>query len=96
MPTYEYKCPKCGTCFEVSQKMKDRRRAACPKCGTRAERQLSGGHGIVFKGSGFYETDYKRAGERGRRKEGGVEGKKEGGSGSTGASGSSTSSGTTD
>jgi len=64
MPTYDYKCPKCGTGFEPFQKMKDPPVAKCPKCGGKAERQLSGGHGIVFKGSGFYETDYKRAGEK--------------------------------
>lgn len=64
MPTYDYKCPKCATRFERVQKMKDPHVAKCPKCGAKAERQLSGGHGIVFKGSGFYETDYKRAGEK--------------------------------
>ena len=69
MPTYDYKCPKCGTVFERVQKMKDPHVAKCPKCGAKAERQLSGGHGIVFKGSGFYETDYKRAGEKKAGKE---------------------------
>jgi|GEM_PF-6429796 len=64
MPTYDYKCPKCGTVFEVVHKMSERHVAKCPKCGTKAERQLSGGHGIVFKGTGFYETDYKRKGEK--------------------------------
>ena len=64
MPTYDYKCPKCETVFEVVHKMSARHVAKCPKCGTRAERQLSGGHGIVFKGTGFYETDYKRKGEK--------------------------------
>ncbi len=70
MPTYDYKCPRCGTVFERVQKMKDPHVAKCPKCGSKAERQLSGGHGIVFKGSGFYETDYKRAGEKTDKKEG--------------------------
>ena len=64
MPTYDYKCPKCGTVFEVVHKMSARHVAKCPKCGAKAERQLSGGHGIVFKGTGFYETDYKRKGEK--------------------------------
>jgi putative FmdB family regulatory protein len=63
MPTYEYKCPKCGHEFEKLQKMSDNARPKCPKCGTKAERVISGGVGVVFKGSGFYETDYKRAGE---------------------------------
>lgn len=64
MPTYEYKCPKCGTEFEEFQKMNAKSAAKCPKCGAKAERQLSGGGGFVFKGSGFYTTDYKRAGEK--------------------------------
>jgi putative FmdB family regulatory protein len=61
MPTYGYKCPKCGHEYEVFQKMSDTTRPKCPKCGTRGERIISGGAGVVFKGSGFYETDYKRA-----------------------------------
>ncbi len=64
MPTYEYKCPN-GHVFEkVFPKMTDRRRERCPQCGKRAERVISGGVGLVFKGSGFYITDYKRAGEK--------------------------------
>jgi putative FmdB family regulatory protein len=63
MPTYEYKCPKCGHEFEKIQKISDDTRPKCPKCGTRAVRVISGGIGVSFKGSGFYETDYKRAGE---------------------------------
>lgn len=64
MPTYEYKCPK-GHLFEkFSPAISHRRHATCPSCGQRAERQVSGGAGLVFKGSGFYITDYKRAGEK--------------------------------
>ena len=64
MPTYEYKCPK-GHVFEkFYPTMNNKRTATCPTCGRKAERQLSGGGGLVFKGSGFYETDYKRAGEK--------------------------------
>jgi putative FmdB family regulatory protein len=64
MPTYEYKCPK-GHLFEkFSPTMTNKRTATCPTCGKKAERQLSGGGGLVFKGSGFYITDYKRAGEK--------------------------------
>ncbi|HET7250714.1 MAG TPA: zinc ribbon domain-containing protein [Gemmatimonadales bacterium] len=64
MPTYEYKCPK-GHVFEkFFPTISNRRKVACPKCGKMAERQLSGGAGLVFKGSGFYITDYKRAGEK--------------------------------
>lgn len=64
MPTYEYKCPK-GHVFEkFSPTITNKRHVACPTCGKMAERQLSGGGGLVFKGTGFYITDYKRAGEK--------------------------------
>ena len=64
MPTYEYRCPK-GHAFEkFFQTMNDKRRVRCPTCGKSAERIISGGAGLVFKGSGFYITDYKRAGEK--------------------------------
>jgi putative FmdB family regulatory protein len=63
MPTYEYKCPA-GHAFEkFYPTMNDSRRVKCPTCGKAAERQISGGAGLVFRGSGFYATDYKRAGE---------------------------------
>jgi len=94
MPTYDYKCLKCGALFEVLQKMKDAPKAKCPKCGAKAERQISGGHGIHFKGTGFYETDYKRAGEKKDKKEGAKD--SPGSSGSTASSGSSGSSGSSD
>ena len=58
MPTYEYRCPE-GHTFEVFQKMSDPPGAACPQCGKAGERQLSGGAGVLFKGSGFYITDYR-------------------------------------
>jgi putative FmdB family regulatory protein len=64
MPTYEYECPK-GHHFEkFFPKVSTQRHATCPTCGKRAERLISGGAGLVFKGSGFYITDYKRAGEK--------------------------------
>ena len=64
MPTYEYKCPA-GHVFEkFSPTMNSSRRVKCPTHGKMAERQISGGTGLVFKGSGFYITDYKRAGEK--------------------------------
>jgi putative FmdB family regulatory protein len=62
MPTYEYRCPECGTDFEKFQKMSDEPGAPCPQCGAKAERRLSGGAGLVFKGSGFYITDYRGEG----------------------------------
>jgi putative FmdB family regulatory protein len=64
MPTYEYRCPRCETRFERFQKITSTPVAKCPSCGARAERLLSAGAGLVFKGSGFYITDYKRAGEK--------------------------------
>ena len=59
MPTYEYECEKCGMRFDVFQKMTDKPVSACPKCGGKAGRLISAGAGIIFKGSGFYATDYK-------------------------------------
>ncbi len=58
MPTYEYRCPK-GHTFEVFQKMTDDPVAVCPECGEEASRQISGGAGFLFKGEGFYITDYR-------------------------------------
>jgi putative FmdB family regulatory protein len=58
MPTYEYKCPN-GHHFELFQKMSDEPRASCPQCGAQSERLLSGGMGFLFKGNGFYVTDYR-------------------------------------
>jgi len=69
MPTYGYKCPGCGHEFEKFQKITDDTRARCPKCRKRAERLISGGAGVVFKGSGFYETDYKRTKQETKSKE---------------------------
>ncbi|MDP3803986.1 MAG: zinc ribbon domain-containing protein, partial [Candidatus Omnitrophota bacterium] len=59
MPTYEYECEKCGRRFDVFQKMSDEPVSPCPKCGGKAGRLISAGAGIIFKGSGFYATDYK-------------------------------------
>ena len=70
MPTYDYKCPKCGTEFQLVQKITAKGGAKCPKCRTKAERQLSGGAGLVFKGSGFYLTDYGRGGQSKPKPEG--------------------------
>ncbi len=58
MPTYDYECPK-GHRFEVFQRMTDKPVAACPKCKGRARRVISGGAGFLFKGEGFYITDYR-------------------------------------
>ncbi|MDR3211046.1 MAG: zinc ribbon domain-containing protein [Planctomycetota bacterium] len=61
MPTYEYECGNCQHQFEEFQAMSDKPLRKCPKCGRLKLRRLIGsGGGIIFKGSGFYETDYKR------------------------------------
>jgi len=62
MPTYEYECTKCRYKFEKFQSMKDLPVRKCPKCRSKVKRLLGRGAGIIFKGSGFYETDYKRKG----------------------------------
>ena len=67
MPTYEYRCPD-GHHFELVQRITDKPRAKCPTCGKPAVRRISGGAGLIFKGSGFYITDYGKDG-KGPRKE---------------------------
>ena len=59
MPTYEYVCNKCGFAFEEFQSIKAEPLTICPKCKGDVRRLISGGIGLLFKGSGFYETDYK-------------------------------------
>ena len=60
MPTYEYACEKCRHRFEIFQSMKDAPLKSCPKCKKPALKRLVGtGAGLIFKGSGFYITDYK-------------------------------------
>jgi len=66
MPTYEYECPE-GHEFELFQKMSEKPRAKCPVCGKVAVRKISGGAGLVFKGSGFYITDYGKDGKGPRK-----------------------------
>lgn len=61
MPIYEYRCRDCGHELEASQSMKDEALTTCPACGKATlQRQISRGTGMIFKGSGFYETDYRR------------------------------------
>lgn len=62
MPTYEYTCRSCHEVIEAFQSMRDAPLTVCPKCGKPTLKRMIGrGAGIIFKGSGFYETDYKRA-----------------------------------
>ena len=61
MPTYDYECSACGHAFEKFQSITAPSIRKCPECKKLKVRRLSGtGAGIIFKGSGFYETDYKR------------------------------------
>lgn len=70
MPTYEYVCEKCGHTFDKFQSMKDDALTVCPKdlCGKKTwgkgkvKRQMGSGAGLIFKGSGFYITDYRSEG----------------------------------
>ena len=61
MPTYDYQCTGCGHTFELFQQMTEKVKNKCPQCGRNTLKRLIGaGMGIIFKGTGFYETDYKR------------------------------------
>ncbi len=59
MPTYDYKCTNCGHTFELFQKFSDLPITVCPQCGGAVKRLIGPGAGTIFKGSGFYQTDYK-------------------------------------
>jgi len=70
MPTYDYQCQDCGHTFEVFQNMTARKLRKCPRCGGKLKRLLGTGAGIIFKGSGFYATDYRSPSYReGEKKE---------------------------
>lgn len=69
MPTYEYVCDDCSHEFDTFQSMKDDRLKTCPECNEDTlRRKIGTGAGIIFKGSGFYETDYKRDNKSGGEK----------------------------
>ncbi len=59
MPIYEYQCLECGKIFEEFQSFSDKPIGQCPSCKGRVKRLISKGVGLVFKGSGFYCTDYR-------------------------------------
>ena len=59
MPTYEFKCKKCGHRFDVFKSIKDSTNEVCPICGEKSERMIGTGSAIIFNGNGFYITDYK-------------------------------------
>jgi len=64
MPTYEYECTNCNKIFDIFQKMTDKPLEKCPKCHKKITRLIGGGSGIIFKGPGFYATDYKKSSGR--------------------------------
>jgi putative FmdB family regulatory protein len=61
VPTYEYECLKCGHNFEMFQMMSDSPIKSCPKCKGKVRRLIGAGSGIIFKGPGFYATDYRKS-----------------------------------
>lgn len=65
MPTYTYQCMKCGHTFDYFHSISATPKVTCEKCKGKCERLIGNGAGIIFKGSGFYETDYKRKGNNG-------------------------------
>lgn len=65
MPTYDYECKNCKKVFEINQKMTDEPLKKCPKCGKPVKRLIGSGSGIIFKGSGFYATDYRKGSSSG-------------------------------
>lgn len=60
MPTYEYECAHCGHKFEFFQNINDKPLSKCPKCAKKVKRLIGSGSGIIFKGTGFYATDYRK------------------------------------
>jgi putative FmdB family regulatory protein len=81
MPTYEYECDSCGISFERLQRISDDPIRKCPECGGKVRRLISSGGGLVFKGPGFYATDYGSSGSS--ASETGSKGPRESGKGST-------------
>jgi putative FmdB family regulatory protein len=61
MPNYDYTCGECGEKLVIFQSMRDKPKKKCPKCGKKTLKRMIGkGAGIIFRGSGFYKTDYGR------------------------------------
>ena len=78
MPTYEYECRKCKHRFEAFQRISAEPLKECPECKGKLRRLLGTGAGIIFKGSGFYSTDYRSSSyESDKKKAEGTSGKKE-------------------
>ena len=64
MPTYDYICIDCSHEFEEFQKMTDPVLETCPQCGGKVKRKIGSGAGLLFKGNGFYITDYKKSDQK--------------------------------
>lgn len=62
MPTYDYECQKCGHGFEAFQRISEKPLSRCPECKGKVQRLIGAGAGLLFKGTGFYETDYRSKG----------------------------------
>jgi putative FmdB family regulatory protein len=60
MPTYEYECLSCKHKFEILQSINAKPKTKCPKCGKKLKKLISSTGGFIFKGAGFYATDYKK------------------------------------
>jgi putative FmdB family regulatory protein len=69
MPTYEYECCNCPNRFEVFQKMTEEHLKHCPKCKGKVRRLVGTGSGVIYKGSGFYTTEYRSESYKKREKE---------------------------
>jgi len=68
MPTYDYKCLDCGYTFEHFQSISEEHLTVCPKCNGHIKRLIGAGSAPIFKGSGFYQTDYKKSANRSETK----------------------------
>ncbi|MFA7228052.1 MAG: FmdB family zinc ribbon protein [Melioribacteraceae bacterium] len=68
MPTYDYKCLDCGYTFEHFQRISEEPLSVCPKCNGHIKRLIGAGSTPIFKGSGFYQTDYKNSSPKGADK----------------------------
>ena len=75
MPTYEYECKSCKKRFDLLQSITAKPGAQCPKCGKAAKRLISAGAGLLFKGSGFYSTDYRSSSYKQQAKTDSIAGK---------------------
>lgn len=76
MPTYEYRCPKCGS-FDRFQKITEPALTECPECGSPVQRVITGGLGVIYRGSGYYTTDHRSAEYQKKAKEESGTGEKE-------------------